>query len=296
VRLLTRGRFLIVGVLHAALGPISVLFLLVGCAVFFNCSQLQAIGHSNLIHSPAVIGHRGGRKWAPENTLAAFKKCLDAEIDGIELDVQRCKTGELIVIHDDTVKRTTNGNGSVDQMSYEEIEKLDAGNWFSSEFKGEKVPTLQSVLDLVDGRLLVNVEIKNAPVRYLGIEEDVIHILDRYKFPDKIMISSFDHEVLRAIHDQTAKYKLALLTVGTPYDLKGYAKAVGAKAWNPSFSELREDSVKSAERDELEVNVWTVNSQNDWRRAADMGVTSIITDDPLGLIEYLKVRTTAMSI
>jgi glycerophosphoryl diester phosphodiesterase len=291
-----RGRFLIVGALHAAPRPISVLCLLIGCTVFFICSQTQAIGNLKIIHTPAVIGHRGGRKWAPENTLAAFRKCLDAEIDGIELDVQRCKTGELIVIHDDTVKRTTNGSGSVDQMSYEEIEKLDAGNWFSPEFKGEKVPTLKSVLDLVDGRLLVNVEIKNAPVRYPGIEEDVIHTLDQYEFPDKIMISSFDHEVLRAIHDRTAKYKLALLTVGTPYDLNSYAKTVGAKAWNPSFSELREDSVKRAEGDGIEVNVWTVNSQNDWRRAADMGVTSIITDDPLGLIEYLKVRTTAMSL
>src|SRR5271157_5413371 len=96
------GRFPIVGALHAAPSPISIFSLLVGCAVFFICPQLQAIGHSNMIHSPAVIGHRGGRKWAPENTLAAFKKCLDAEIDGIELDVQRCKTGELIVIHDDT--------------------------------------------------------------------------------------------------------------------------------------------------------------------------------------------------
>ncbi len=246
-----------------------------------------------MLHSPAIIAHRGGRKWAPENTLAAFKKCLEIGVDGVELDVQRCKSGELMVIHDETLDRTTNGAGYVKDQTCAEIQKLDAGGWFSAEFKGEKVPTLREVLDLVHGRFIVNIEIKNAPIAYLGIEEEVIRVLENYPNPEKIIISCFDHAVLHAINTKTTKYKLGILMVGTPYELGHYAELLGAKAWHPNISELRPDAVNEAHRAGLEVNTWTLNEVKDWQRAADMGVNGIVTDDPLGLMEYLRLRSTA---
>src|SRR5215470_19925973 len=147
-----------------------------------------------------VIAHRGGRRWAPENTMAAFRRSLEAGVDGIELDVQRCASGEIVVFHDSDIGRTTNGVGRVADISYAELRRLSAGLWFAPEFRGEYVPLLEEVLDLLNGRLLLNIEIKNAPVEYPGIEEDVLELLQDYPYRDKIIISSFDHELLLKIH------------------------------------------------------------------------------------------------
>jgi len=263
------------------------------CAILADLPHSAARAESNIIRSPIIIAHRGGRNWAPENTMAAFKKCIEVGCDGLEFDVQRCKTGELVVIHDEILDRTTSGTGLVGEKTYDEIRSLDAGKWFSITFSHETVPTLKEVLDLVDGKLILNVEIKNAPIFYPGIEDDLIAQLDQYRHPDKVVISSFDHDLLHRIHLKAPKYKLALLMVGIPYELGSYAEKVGAKAWNPNIAELREDSVKSAHKEGLDVNVWTLNEPKEWKRAADIGVDGIITDDPLGLMEYLKLRTTA---
>jgi glycerophosphoryl diester phosphodiesterase len=263
------------------------------CGIFANLSRSAMGVESNIIRSPIIIAHRGGRNWAPENTMAAFKKCIEVGCDGIECDVQRCKTGELVVIHDEMLERTTSGTGPVSEKTYDEIRSLDAGKWYSIAFSRETVPTLKEVLDLADGKLILSLEIKNAPVSYPGIEDDLIAQLDKYQHPDKVVISSFDHDLLHRIHLKAPKYKLALLMVGIPYELGSYAEKVGARAWNPNIAELREDSVKSAHKDGLDVNVWTVNEPKEWKRAADIGVDGIITDDPLGLMEYLKLRTTA---
>src|SRR5262249_54154022 len=154
---------------------------------------------------PVVIAHRGGRKWAPENTLIAFKKSMAAGADGIELDIHRCKSGELVVIHDETIDRTTDGKGLVKDLTYDEIKKFSAGKWYGKEFESERIPLLSEVLDTVDGKMIVNIEIKNTPIEYPGIEDDLIKLLKGYKYPDKIMISSFDHELIRRIHEKDPK-------------------------------------------------------------------------------------------
>lgn len=235
-----------------------------------------------------VFAHRGGRKWAPENTLIAFKKSLDAHVDGIELDIHRCKSGELVVIHDEDVGRTTHGTGLVKDLTFSQISRLDAGSWFAPEFKGQKVPRLSDVLDLVDGKATVNIEIKNAPIRYAGIEDDLISLLAKYKYPDKIVISSFDHEVLRRLHEKAPQYKTQILMDGVLCDLGKYCQTVGATAWNPGFGLVRADNVEDAHKSALAVNVWTVNKPEQWKAAVDMGVDGIITDNPKGLIEFLS--------
>jgi glycerophosphoryl diester phosphodiesterase len=271
---------------------LSVWFLFV-CALSASVFGSMAFAESGIVRSPIIIAHRGGRNWAPEDTLAAFRKSIEVGCDGIEFDVQRCKTGELVVIHDETLDRTTSGTGYIAEKTFDEIRSFDAGKWFSVTFSHEQIPTLKEVLDLVNGKLIVNVEIKNAPVAYPGIEDDVVAQLDQYQHPDKVVISSFDHDLLHRIHVKAPKYKLALLMVGIPYELGSYAAKVGAKAWDPNIAELREDSVKTAHKEGLDVYVWTLNDPKEWKRAADIGVDGIVTDNPLGLMEYLKVRTTA---
>ncbi|MBS1997720.1 MAG: glycerophosphodiester phosphodiesterase [Cyanobacteria bacterium SZAS LIN-2] len=240
------------------------------------------------VKTPLNFAHRGGRKWAPENTMSAFRKSVELGVDGIELDIHKCKSGELVVIHDDTVNRTTNGTGAVKDMTWSELSALDAGTWYDKKFAGEKLPLLKEVLDMVNGKLTINVEIKNCPTIYEGIDDDLIKMLDAYPYPDRIVISSFDHQVIHSIAKKTKKYKLALLGDSVIYDLAGYADKVGAKAWNPDFDCVREDSMKAAHDHGLEVNTWTVNKIEDWKKARDLHVDCIITDDPEGLKKFLQ--------
>ncbi|MBP7861752.1 glycerophosphodiester phosphodiesterase [bacterium] len=237
---------------------------------------------------PMVIAHRGGKKWAPENTMSGFKQSIDIKADGIELDIHKCKSGELVVIHDETLDRTTNGTGYVKEKTWSELSKLSAGLWFDKKFESEKIPLLKEVLALVDGKLVLNIEIKNSPVAYDGIEDDLLKMLDDYKYPDKIIISSFDHAVLKNISSKSDKYRLAFLGDALVYDVGGYANKLGASAWHPYHGELRIDNVEQAHKNNLMVNVWTVNETKDWNRMRSLKVDGIVTDDPAGLIDYLK--------
>ena len=202
--------------------------------------------NSDSAKQPKNFAHRGGRRWAPENTLSAFRKSVELGVDGIELDIHKCKSGELVVIHDDTVNRTTGGTGRVKEMTWSELSALDAGSWYDKKFAGEKLPLLKEVLDLVNGKLTINVEIKNCPTIYPGIDDDLIAMLEHYPYPEKIVISSFDHGVIHSIASKTKKYKLALLGDSVMHDLPGYAQKVGAQCWNPDFDCVRADSMQVA--------------------------------------------------
>ncbi len=237
---------------------------------------------------PLVIAHRGGSKWAPENTIAAFAKSLDAHADGVELDIHRCKSGELVVIHDETLERTTDGKGFVKDKTLDELKKLSAGRWFDEQFAAEKLPVLDEVLKLANGKMIVNIEIKNSPIEYPGIEDDLAKVLQDYKYPDKILISSFDHELIRRVHKKMPQYQVAFLDAGIVADVGDYADKIGAKAWNAGFSELRADAVERAHKAGLAVNVWTVDGHKKWNEAVDMKVDGIVTDDPAGLLQFFE--------
>ena len=254
----------------------------------FQCGNVL-MAKDNIQKLPLVVAHRGGKRWGPENSLTSFKKSVAAKADGIELDIHRCKSGELVVIHDDTLNRTTNGTGLVKDANWKDLSALDSGSWYEAKYKEERLPLLKEVLDAVDGKLTINIEIKNCPGNYAGIDDELLKLLKDYPYPDKIMISSFDHLILKKIHDKTTKYKLALLGDSVIYNLRDYAKSVGATAWNPDFDCVRPDTVKVAHDAGLTVNTWTVNSKEGWKRACDLGVDSIITDDPEGLKEYLRL-------
>lgn len=226
--------------------------------------------------------------------MAVFKKCVENKIYGIELDIHRCKSGELVVIHDCDLGRTTSGTGLVKDYTFEELKKFSASKGskeFEAKFESERIPLLTDVLSLLDGKVYLNIEIKNAPVEYPGIEDDLIKVLDSYKYKDQIIISSFDHQVLKKLHDKAPQYKLGFLDSAIPVNIESYAKQIGASAWHPEFSEIRSDSVKLAHASGIKVNAWTVNKPEDWKAALEIGIDGIVTDDPEGLVEYLKSNT-----
>lgn len=237
--------------------------------------------------SPQVLGHRGGRKWAPENTLASFKRCVENGY-GIELDIHRCKTGELIVIHDEDLSRTTNGRGLVKDKTLTQLKELSAGKYFGTEFEGEKLPLLSEVLDLVDGKVPIFIEIKNTPIEYPGIDDALIELLAKYKAKDSLTIISFDHAVLKRFHEKAPQYKIGFLDCAVPYDISDYAKHFGATAWHADFSGIRASDVELAHKGGVKVSLWTVNKPKDWASSVKMGVDSIVTDDPAGLALYLN--------
>jgi len=252
---------------------------------------------------PANISHRGGRHWAPENTLVAFKMSLDIGVDGLELDVQRCASGELVVIHDELVNRTTNGVGLVETITYDELKRLDAGSFWHDEyedagainFKGERIPLLKDVLDLVGGRAVVNIELKNCPIEYPGIEDDLLDLLSDYPHRDKLIISSFDHKLMHSLKEKNSGLKIALLADALFVNVSDLAKQIGAEYWHPCFGSLRREAVEEAHASGLIVNAWTINTAREWQMAIDWELDGVITDAPHAYKKFLEKKKALMS-
>jgi glycerophosphoryl diester phosphodiesterase len=237
---------------------------------------------------PHVYAHRGGRLWAPENTRAAFAKSLQAKVHGIEIDVHRCKTNEIVVIHDHDVSGTTDGVGLIKDLTLSQIQSFSAGNHMSPEFADEKVPLLTEVLEQIQGRLVINIEIKNFPDNYPGIEDDLLRILSYYPYPETILLSSFDHEMVRLVSKKAPHIKTAICHSGMISEPKRYAKRVGFSYMIPDFVTIRPDHVQTAHEQGLALNCWTMNSRDQWLAAWEMHLDGIITDDPAGCLQFLS--------
>lgn len=235
---------------------------------------------------PAVIAHRGGRDWAPENTLAAFKKTALAGVGGVEFDVHRCASGELVVIHDDDLNRTTNGVGFVKDVSYEELSRLSAGLWFGEEFRDERVPLLSEVLDLFDRGSLIDIELKNSPIGYEGIEEDLLALIEPYREKLQIVVSSFDHACLRRLRRLDEEIEIGVLASAGLVDIEDYCRKFNASYYIQDYDCLMPQSVKEAREAGLKVIVWTVNKRSNWQRLFELGVDGICTDLPQELQSF----------
>lgn len=219
------------------------------------------------------IGHRGAKGHEPENTLPSFQKALDLNVDGIELDVHVCKTGELIVIHDFTVDRTTNGTGFISELSFSALKSL--------RIDGEiEIPTLQEVIDLVGKKCLINIELKGKntakPVSEL-IEKNRLENNFSY---DEFIVSSFDYDELRQIHKLNNNLILGVLTEDNLQTAMEVARKISAKAVHPHFSLLTEENVREIQEQGFKIFPWTVNESEDIERIKNYKVDGIITDFP----------------
>ena len=231
-----------------------------------------------------VVAHRGACRRAPENTLAAFSAALELGAQAIELDVQRTRDGELVVIHDETVDRTTDGSGPVRELSLAEIRSLDAGSWFRPAFAGERVPTLSEVIRTVRGKACLNVEIKGGPNPGVAPDDDiagqVLELLRAEDFLGQVLISSFNHEILARVRALDAAVPIAVLYLRHHSHALEVAARVGAQALHPFFASVTPGMVRAAHRRGLRVNPWTVDSPWVGRLLFSFGADAIITNQP----------------
>ncbi len=232
---------------------------------------------------PLILAHRGASAYAPENTLAAFRLAAEMGADGVELDVRLSADGVPVVIHDATVGRTTDGYGTVSQLTLTELQALDAGSWFSPDFAGQRLPTLQEVLEVLGDRLLFNVELKGSSWRDRGLEAAVLAVIEAQGMLDRVLISSFDPFALRRMKRLAPRLPVALLYAP---DLPLYLR----RAWlapllphevrNPEHTMVTPKAMAWFRRHRYRVVTWTVDEPEEMRRLARLGVDGIITNRP----------------
>ncbi len=240
---------------------------------------------------PIIFGHRGASKYAPENTLSSFKSAFEQGALAIELDVMLSADEELIIIHDSTVDRTTNGCGKVNELSLDSLKKLDAGNKFSTKFKGEKIPTLEEVFDLTMGKYLINIELKNYHTPGDHLVEKVHESVVKRKMNNSVIFSSFLPGNLIKIRKLLPEVPSALLTlegwVGK-LELSPFLKFLSPHFIHPDYRLIDEKFIQREHTRHRRVNVWTVDKEDDLRNFINAGVDGIITNDP---ILALKIRS-----
>ncbi len=239
---------------------------------------------------PQIFAHRGARMAAPENTLPAFQKALEMGADGIELDVHASKDGQLVVIHDFTVNKTTNGQGQVRNFTAAELAQLDAGSHFSPAFAGIGVPTLPQVFDLVGNRCRVNVEIKSEDPEG-GPEVPLLAaLIQTHQLYDQVIVSSFNAPTLIKMRWTDPKVKLGLLYEGPlPPHLRQawFTPIMQPEALHPYHRSIDAELMTWARAHGCAVNTWTVNVVEDARRLAALDVDVIMTDVPDVMIAAL---------
>ncbi len=228
-----------------------------------------------------VVAHRGASGIAPENTLVAFRMAMELGADGIELDVHLSRDGISVVIHDETVDRTGTGTGTVRDMKWSELMKLDFGVKMNPSFLREKMPKLTDVLDLLkDWPGFLNIEIKNDVLSYDGIEEIVVKQIKDYKRVDRTMISSFHHETLKKCHTLLPELELAaLLGKNEVPDVK-QLKEYGVCAIHPDVRSVTKEKVASWHAEGFAVRPYTVNSALLMRWLRRCGVDAVFTNYP----------------
>ena len=234
------------------------------------------------VDRPLIFAHRGASRVAPENTLPAFAKAIELGADGVELDVQFSSDGKLIIMHDYVLEKTTNGTGRVVSHPLDELRALDAGSSFGPQFAGTQIPTLGEVLDLLRGKLLVNIELKSFDIRST-LGRDVVAEVHSHDMSDQVILSSFNPFTLRTAKQAGREIECGLLTAP---DLawwlrSGFMRRYSlAEGLHPEAKMVDAAYVAWAHRAHMPVRVWTVNTEDEMRRLIDLGVDAIITDVP----------------
>lgn len=232
---------------------------------------------------PAIIAHRGASMHAPENTLAAFKLALEQEADAIELDAKLTADGQVVVIHDQTVDRTTPSFGRVKDMRLAELRKLDAGSFFDITFKGEPIPTLEEVLKAVGQLCLINIELTNYTSLNDSLPEKVADVVRQHRLQQRVLFSSFNPLALYRIHRQIPEAPVGLLAL--PGAVGWLARSwlgrlVPYQSLHPALDDVTPRLIRSAHRRGKKVFTYTVDRTDDMARLFSQGVDGIITDDP----------------
>lgn len=216
---------------------------------------------------------------APENTLPSFKKALELGVDGVEFDVQNID-GELLVFHDETLERTTNGQGRVIDHSFVDLRRLNAG-------QGEQIPTLREVIDLIGDQAFINIELKGLDTASLVM--DLVKLLDKKRFKkEQFIISSYLFSELYLVHELDPDIQIGVIADDQPVIALDFADEVDAYSFHPSYSLLDRDLVYDAHQAGMNVYVHTVNDLEKINHSIDLGIDGVFTDYPDRVIKMLK--------
>lgn len=220
-----------------------------------------------------IIAHRGISGTQPENTSASFRKALELGAEMIELDVHRCKTGELVVIHDYRVNRTTNGRGLVSRKTLTELQSLDAGN-------GEKIPTLNDVFELVGGKVKINIELKGKQTAAETATLITSAIQEKKWNTEDFVISSFHHKQLTEFHSLIPDVPVGILYERYPKGYQKLARELKASSINLSIDHVNEKLVEEIHQNGLQVWIYTINSVEEFEKMKVMGVDAVFSNFP----------------
>lgn len=243
---------------------------------------------------PLNLAHRGARQVAPENTLAAFRAAMDIPgCDGVELDVLLSADGQIVVIHDFTLDKTTDGRGLVGAKTLAELKQLDAGSWKDKRFAGERIPTLEEALDVLGERAIINIELKNRMAHQTGLEVRVVELVQQRRLEQRVILSSFDPLAIWRV-----KRLAPSLVTGLLYapDMPIFLRRAWLRplahpdALHPHHSLVSRGWMRWAKARGYQVNAWTVNELDEMHRMANFGVDAIITDQPEVLAELLNTK------
>jgi glycerophosphoryl diester phosphodiesterase len=223
--------------------------------------------------------HRGFSGEYPENTMLAFKKALEVGCDGIELDVHLSKDGEIVIIHDEKLERTTDATGLVGDYTYDELKKFNAAKLFKGE--NERIPTLREYFELVkDKDIITIIELKTNFFEYENLEQKVNDLINEYNLEKNIMMCSFNHRSMVKMKKLNPNLKCALLMECWLIDAGKYTKSIDMDCLHPLFYSMTKDRVKEAKENNVEINVWTVNDEEDMKQMILNGVDGLITNYP----------------
>lgn len=236
------------------------------------------------------FAHRGFSGEYPENTMLAFRKAIEAGAQGIELDVHFTKDKEVVIIHDETIDRTTDGKGEVESFTYDELCKFNAYGRFEGKYEFQKIPTLREYFELikpVDG-FLTNIELKTGINEYPGIEKAVLKIIDEFELRDRIIISSFNHFSVKRFKEIAPDVKCGFLEESRIIDFGAYAKKYGVEFIHPLYKCLTKDVFDEVYSNGIGINTWTVNDENAVRYLVKNNVNAVIGNYPDMVSRVLK--------
>ena len=232
---------------------------------FFSCSSPNK--------DPLIIGHRGAMGHVTENTIPSIKKAIELGVDGIEIDVFKCKSGEIVVFHDKKLDRLTNSSGYIEDLSYDSINKIKVMGKY-------RIPQLIEVIDILPNEIFLNIELKGEETAK-KVNEIITEFINRTESKlDRFIISSFNWNELEKLRSYNSKIPIAVLTDTNPLNAISVSKKLNAVAINPNYKLLNKNTVNEIKKEGLKIFPYTVNSLNDIDKMKTFRVDGIITDYP----------------
>lgn len=249
----------------------------IGVNFAYNFADRRGVLHMGLDNPVEVTAHRGYSAAYPENTIPAFKGAIQVGADWAELDVQQTADGEVIVMHDSNLKRTTGLDKEVWQVTWDEIKDLDNGSWFDKKYQTVRIPTLEEVLKVCRGKIHLNIEIKPSG-HDKDLEEQVAKLLKKYHMRDTCVVSSLKYDSLRKIKETDDSIETAYIT---SVSYGNFTDLEYADGYSVESTLLSKSFVNKAQKAGKQIYVWTVNSEERLEKVVGMGIDNVITDDPV---------------